>query len=107
MPEAKAGLSVTPVPSDSALSVASVESVVPSSSLIVPVAAEGVPSVAFVGFDSVSVKVSALSLASSSVVGTSIVPVAVLSAAAMVSVPLVDVKSVPETADCGSVSDVA
>ena len=78
---------------------------VPSS--IVPVAAEGVPSVTFPGFDSVRVKVSALSSSSSGNVGTSIVPAAVPSAAAMVSVPLVDVKSVPETASSPVATDVA
>ena len=76
-----------------------------SSSVIVPVAATFAPSVALSGFEIVSVKVSALSLASSSVVWTSIVPV--LLPASISSVPLAAVKSVPETADCGSVSVVA
>ena len=66
-----------------------------------------VVSVALSGFEIVSVKVSALSLASSSVVWTSIVPVAVLSSAAMVSVPLFAVKSVPEVASSPVATDVA
>ena len=74
-------------------------------SLIVPVAVVSVPSVAFCGFEIVSVKVSSSSSASSSVAATSIVPVP--APASMVSVPLAAVKSVSETADWGLASDVA
>ena len=77
------------------------------SSLIVPVATEGVPSVTFIGFDSVRVKLSALSAVSSAVVSTSIVPVAVAAAARIISVPLADVKSVPGTASSPVATDVA
>ena len=107
MVETKAGSSVRfEVPSFTTrlLSVVSVD----AGSSIVPVAAEGVPSVAFIGFDSVRVKVSAPSAASSAVVSTSIVPVAVLSAARIISVPLADVtRLMPETLITKSVSVVA
>ena len=76
-----------------------------SSSLIVPVAATFAPSVALSGFAIVSVKVSALSLASSSVVWTSIVPV--LLPASISSMPLAAVKSVPEVASSPVATDVA
>ena len=60
--------------------------------IIVPVAAE-VPSVAFTGADSNSVKVSSGSVVPSFMIGTYIVPV--VAPTAIVSVPVVAAKSVP------------
>ena len=75
-----------------------------SLSVMVPVAVASEIS-AFLGFDSVTVKVSFGSSVGSSVVDTVIVPV--VSPAAMVSVSLAAVKSVPEVAVSPVLTDVA